>query len=291
VRGSRNTLYGSLLLLPAAVLLWVFTYQPIVTTLINSFYSTPRGRRPARFVGLDNYHAMVADPVFWKVMNNNLIYALTTIPLSIVLALGMALLVNANLRGKTLMRVAFFTPTVLPMVAVANIWLFFYAPDYGLVDTFLGLFGMGGNNLLGSTETALWAIIVITVWKEAGFFMIFYLAGLQQISPTLLEASRLEGASYGQTLKRVILPLLMPTTLFISINAVIGAFRLVDHVVAMTKGGPDNATALLLFYIYQTGFAFWDTSYAATLTIVLLAILAAIALFQFGYADKRVHYR
>ena len=289
--GSRNTLYGSLLLLPAGVLLWIFTYQPIVTTLNNSFYWPPRGRRPARLVGLDNYQAMIADPVFWKVMNNNLIYALTTIPLSIVLALGMALLVNANLRGKTLMRVAFFTPTVLPMVAVANIWLFFYAPDYGLVDTFLGLFGMGGNNLLGSTETALWAIIVITVWKEAGFFMIFYLAGLQQISPTLLEASRLEGASYGQTLRRVIIPLLMPTTLFISINAVIGAFRLVDHVVAMTKGGPDNATALLLFYIYQTGFAFWDTAYAATLTIVLLVVLAAIALFQFGYADKRVHYR
>ena len=186
---------------------------------------------------------------------------------------------------------AFFTPTVLPMVAVANIWLFFYAPDYGLIDKFLGLFGMGGNNFLGSVETALPAIIVITIWKEAGFFMIFYLAGLQQISPTLLEAARLEGAGFWQILRRVILPLLMPTTLFISINAVIGAFRLVDHVVAMTKGGPDNATTLLLFYIYQTGFAFWDTSYAAALTMVLLAILAAIALFQFGYADKRVHYR
>ncbi len=291
MRGHRTALYGSLLLLPAAVLLWVFTYQPIITTLINSVYSTPRGRRPAVYVGLDNYQTMIADPVFWKAMNNNLIYALTTIPASIILALAMALLVNSNLRGKGLMRMAFFTPTVLPMVAVANIWLFFYAPDYGLIDKFLGLFGMGGNNFLGSSETALWAIIVITVWKEAGFFMIFYLAGLQQISPTLLEASRLEGASYWQTLRRVVIPLLMPTTLFISINAVIGAFRLVDHVVAMTKGGPDNATALLLFYIYQTGFAFWDTSYAAALTMVLLVILASIALFQFGYADKRVHYR
>ncbi|MCO5070180.1 MAG: sugar ABC transporter permease [Rhizobiaceae bacterium] len=291
MRGSRTVLYSSLLLLPAAVLLWVFTYQPILTTMFNSLYSTPRGRRPAHFVGLDNYEAMIADPVFWKAITNNVIYALTTIPLSMLLALAMALIVNANLRGKGLMRMAFFTPTVLPMVAVANIWLFFYAPDYGLIDKFLGLFGMGGNNFLGSVETALPAIIVITIWKEAGFFMIFYLAGLQQISPTLLEAARLEGAGFWQILRRVILPLLMPTTLFISINAVIGAFRLVDHVVAMTKGGPDNATTLLLFYIYQTGFAFWDTSYAAALTMVLLAILAAIALFQFGYADKRVHYR
>ena len=288
---SRNALYGSLMLLPATVLLWVFTYQPILATIVNSFYSTPRGRRPSRFVGLDNYTTMVADPVFWKALTNNLLYAGVTIPLSIVLALAMALLVQGSLRGTTLTRMAFFTPTVLPMVAVANIWLFFYAPDYGLIDQFLSLFGLGGNNWLGNRDTALWALIAITVWKEAGFFMIFYLAGLQQISPTLLEAADLEGASYWQRLRRVVIPLLMPTTLFIAINAVIGAFRLVDHVVAMTKGGPDNATMLLLYYLYQVGFSFWDTNYAAAITVVLLAFLAAIALFQFGYADKRVHYR
>ena len=288
---SRNALYGSLMLLPATVFLWAFPHQPILSTLINSLYSTPRGRRPAQFVGLDQYATMAADPVFWKALSNNLIYAAVTIPLSIVLALVMALMVQGRLRGTTLTRMAFFTPTVLPMVAVANIWLFFYAPDYGLIDQLLTPLGLGGNNWLGSRETALWALVVITVWKEAGFFMIFYLAGLQQISPTLLEAADLEGASYWQRLYRVILPLLMPTTLFIMINAVIGAFRLVDHVVAMTKGGPDNATMLLLYYLYQVGFNFWDTGYAAALTVVLLAFLAAIALFQFGYADKRVHYR
>lgn len=288
---SRNAIYGSLLLLPAAVLLWAFTYQPILTTIINSLYSTPRGRRPAEFVGLENYEVMINDPVFWKSLVNNGIYAVTTIPLSMALALAMALLVNSKLRGQGMVRMAYFTPTVLPMVAVANIWLFFYVPDYGLIDQILRPFGLAGSNLLGQPETALWALIVITVWKEAGFFMIFYLAALQQISPTLLEAARLEGASPWQVLRRVTLPLLMPTTLFVSINAVIGAFRLVDHVISMTRGGPDNATTLLLFYIYQTGFSFWDTSYAAALTVVLLSILALIALFQFGYADKRVHYR
>ena len=288
---SRNALYGSLMLLPAAVLLWTFTYQPILTTITNSLFSTPRVRRPAEFVGLENYAVMINDPTFWKAMINNGIYAVTTIPLSIALALGMALLVNSKLRGQGLVRMAFFTPTVLPMVAVANIWMFFYAPDYGLIDQVLRPLGLAGNNLLGMPNTALWALIVITVWKEAGFFMIFYLAALQQISPTLLEAARLEGANPWQILRRVTLPLLMPTTLFVSINAVIGAFRLVDHVISMTKGGPDNATTLLLFYIYQTGFSFWDTGYAAALTTVLLAILALIALFQFGFADKKVHYR
>ncbi len=291
MRASRNALYGGLLLLPAVVLLWSFTYQPIIATVIDSFFSTPRGKRPAAFIGLDHYEAMMADPVFWKAMINNGIYAVTTIPLSMILALVMALFVNSKLRGQAAVRMAYFTPTILPMVAVANIWLFFYAPDYGLVDRFLQIFGLGGNNLLGMPETALAALIVITIWKEAGFFMIFYLAALQQISPSLLEAARLEGAGFWQTLRRVIIPLLMPTTLFVSINAVIGAFRLVDHIVVMTKGAPDNATTLLLFYIYQVGFGYWDTGYAAALTVVLLVILALIALFQFGYADKRVHYR
>lgn len=288
---ATATIHGWLLLLPAMACLALFTHWPAVASFIESFYSTPKARRPARFIGLENYQQMLADPIFWKAMSNNLWFALGTIPTSIALALLMAVWVNDRITGRTLVRMAFFTPTILPMIAVANIWLFFYAPDYGLIDQFLSLFGLGGNNWLGNRDTALWALIAITVWKEAGFFMIFYLAGLQQISPTLLEAADLEGASYWQRLRRVVIPLLMPTTLFIAINAVIGAFRLVDHVVAMTKGGPDNATMLLLYYLYQVGFSFWDTNYAAAITVVLLAFLAAIALFQFGYADKRVHYR
>lgn len=291
LRPSRNAVIGGLLFAPAAIFLWVFTFQPILLTLWHSLFSTAKGRRPSKFLGLGQYEKMLDDPVFWKALVNNMIYAAATIPASVALALLMAVLVNSQLKGRTFARVAFFTPTVLPMVAVANLWLYFYAPDYGLIDRLLGLIGMGGNNFLGSTETALGALIVITIWKEAGFFMIFYLAALQQVSPVLLEAASLEGASRWQTFRRVVWPLLMPTTLFVSINAVINAFRLVDHVVVMTKGGPNNSTSLLLYYIYETGFAYWDTGYAAALTIVLLVILAAIALFQFGYADKRVHYK
>ncbi|PSS60494.1 ABC transporter permease [Ensifer sp. NM-2] len=291
MKTSRNFLYGSLLLMPAALLLWVFTYQPIVATLYHSLFSTPRGRRPSVFKGLEHYERMISDPVFWQALTNNLIYAAVTIPVSMGLALAMALFVNARIRGQGLVRMAYFTPTVLPMVAVANIWLFFYAPGYGPIDQLLDLVGLGQNNLLGSPSTALPALIVITIWKEAGFFMIFYLAALQQISPTLIEAARLEGASPLQTFRRVTLPLIMPTTLFVMVNALIGAFRLVDHVIALTKGGPDNATTLLLFYLYEVGFQYWDTGYAAALTVFLLVVLALIALVQFGYLDKKVHYR
>lgn len=288
---TRNARIGILLLAPSALLLVAFTFYPTVATLIDSFYSTPRGHRPAEFIGVDHFRAMMADPVFRVAMVNNMIYAAVIIPASMGLALAMALLVNAQIGGRALVRLAFFTPTILPMIAVANIWMFFYAPDYGLIDQFLGLFGLGGNNWLGQPGTALWALIAITVWKLAGFFMIFYLAALQQIPPSLLEAATLEGASPTQRLKRVILPLLMPTTLFILINAVIEAFRLVDHVIALTHGGPNNSTQLLLHYIYQVAFGYWDTGYAAALSVALLLVLALIALIQFGVLDKRIHYR
>lgn len=288
---SRNFTIAAALLLPAAILLVAFTFYPTVATLIDSLHSTPRGRRPASFVGLANFETMMADPIFRRAMWNNLLYAAVVIPASMGLALGMALLVNARIRGRALVRLAYFTPTILPMIAVANIWMFFYAPDYGLIDQILRPFGLGGNNWLGSPDTALWALIVITIWKLAGFFMIFYLAALQQIPPALLEAAELEGASAWQRLRRVILPLLMPTTLFILVNAVIEAFRLVDHVIALTRGGPNNASQLLLHYIYQVAFNYWDTAYAAALSVVLLAILAVIALVQFGVLDRRIHYR
>ena len=289
--GTRNTVHAWLLVLPACVLLAAFTHIPIITTFIHSFYSSPKPRRPSRFVGFDNYEAMLGDPIFWKSLWNNLLYAGVSVPVSIALALAMALFVNGKLRGQGVLRLAYFTPTVLPMIAVANIWLFFYNPQYGLIDQLLKPFGVIGVNWLGSQGTALWCLIVVGIWKEAGFFMIFYLAALQQISTELRECAAIEGASRWTFFWRVSFPLLMPTTLFVMINAVINAFRLVDHIFVMTGGGPDNATSVLLYQIYVVGFKFFDQAYAATLTIVLLLILAVIAIGQFLLADKRVHYQ
>jgi sn-glycerol 3-phosphate transport system permease protein len=283
--------YGWLLLTPAAILLIGFTHYPTVATLIDSFFSTGTAIRPSRFVGLDNYQLMVDDPIFWKVLGNNLWYALGTIPTSIALAIVMALWVNRRLPGRALVRMAYFTPTVLPMIAVANIWLFFYTPDIGLIDQILALFGLPGHNWLGDPNTVLGAIIVMTIWKEAGFFMIFYLAALQNLPPELEEAAKLEGAGRWYYFRRVTFPLLMPITLFVLINAVLNSFKLVDHLFILTKGGPDNASNLLLYYIYISAFSFFDSAYAATLTMVLLVLLAALAIAQFVILDKRIHYR
>ena len=288
---TREWLYAWLLLLPAAVLLALFTHYPAIANLWHSFYSTPKGSRPPSFVGLDNYRALIDDPIFWQALTNNAWYALGTIPASIALALLMEVWVNERLPGRGFLRLAYFTPTVLPMIAVANIWLFFYTPEYGLLAQATGLFGIGRHNWLGTKSTALAALMVVTIWKEAGFFMIFYLAALQSMSPYLAEAGAIEGASRWYFFRRVTFPLLMPTTLFVLVNAVINAFRLVDHVVVMTRGGPDNATSLLLYYIFEIGFRFWDSSYAAALTMVLLTLLAAVAIAQFVFLERRTHYQ
>ena len=288
---AREWLYAWLLLLPAVALLALFTHYPAIANLWHSFYSTPRGNRTAVFVGLDNYRQLTEDPIFWQAFVNNLWYAAGTIPLSIALALLMAIWVSDRVAGRGFLRLAYFTPTILPMIAVANIWLFFYTPEYGLLERITSAFGLPTHNWLGSKNTALACLMAVTVWKEAGFFMIFYLAALQQMSPQLADAAAVEGASRWYFFRRVTFPLLMPTTFFVLVNAVINAFRLVDHVVVMTRGGPDNATELLLYYIYEIGFRFWDPAYAATLTIVLLAVLGLAALGQFGFLERRVHYR
>jgi len=280
-----------LLLLPAFVFLVGFTHYPAVGTLIDSLMSTPRAGRAAVFVGLDNYAVMIDDPTFWKSLRNNFWFAVVTIPVSIALSIVMALWVNDKIAGRQFLRLSYFLPTVLPMIAVANIWIFFYTPGYGLINQVIQLFGGHGQNWLGDPNLVLGSVIVVAIWKEAGFFMIFYLAALQTLSPSYKEAAQIEGASAWYFFRRVQWPLLMPTTIFVLVNALINAFRMVDHIIVMTKGGPDNASSLLLFYLYEVGFKFWDQGYASALTAVLLALLALIGLFQFFVLDRRTHYR
>ncbi len=286
-----DQVHGWLLLMPATVLLIAFTYYPTVATLSRSFFSSGTASRPSKFVGLENYRFMLEDEVFWQVVSNSLWYAAGTIPASIAIALLMAVWVNSRLPARGLVRMAYFTPTILPMIAVANIWLFFYTPDIGMFDQIASVFGLPGRNWLGNPDTVLGSLIVMTIWKESGFFMIFYLAALQSLPPELAEAARVEGASRWYFFRRVTFPLLMPTTLFVFVNAVINSFKLVDQLFILTKGGPDNASSLLLYYIYEVAFSFFDEAYAATLTVVLLSALAVVAIGQFVFLEKRIHYR
>jgi len=287
----RTSLYALMLLSPALILLTMFAFAPTVMTVWSSLFSRGTSRRPSVFIEFQNYADLAADPVFWQVVGNNLLYAGVTIPVSIAIALGMALWADAKMPARGFVRVAYFTPTMLPMIAAANLWLFFYTPGFGLLDRIGGLFGAGSVNWLGQPDTALWAIMAVTIWKEAGFFMIFYLAALQTIPPELKEAARIEGAGRWTYTRRIVLPLLMPTTLFVLVNALINSVRLIDHLFILTKGGPDNASKLILYWIWEMAFSYFDGPHAAAMTVLVLVVLGIVASIQFGVIDRRAHYR
>ena len=291
IEKRRQAIYGWLLLSPAAVLLTTFAFYPSIATLWSSLFSRHTRRKPSEFVGGENYADLFADPTFWIVVKNNLLYAGITIPVSIIIALSMALWANSKLPAKGFLRTAYFTPTVLPMIAAANLWLFFYTPGLGVLDQIGGLVGLPTVNWLGQPETALWAIIIVTIWKEAGFFMIFYLAALQTIPADLKEAADIEGTSRWTYTRRIVLPLLMPTTLFIIVNALINSVKLIDHLFILTKGGPNDASKLILYYIYEMAFAFFDAPHAAALTIIILVVLGIVAAIQFTFLERRTHYQ
>ena len=279
-----------MLVIPCSLLV-TFTHYPAIQAMINSFWNNGSSRRPSRFVGTDNYLTLIEDDRLMQVLFNSTIYAIGTIPLAIGLAIGMALLVNSRLPGTALMRLSFFMPTMLPMIAVANIWLFFYAPGIGLASQILEIFGLPSINFLGRTDTSLASMMFVAVWKEAGLFMIFYLAALQAVPTNLKDAARLEGASSGRVFLDIVLPLLRPTTIFVAVNALINAFRLVGHVIVMTEGGPNNSSSLLLYYIYEVTFRQRDFAYGATLTVLMVFTLGLLAIAQFWLLNRKAHYQ
>jgi len=284
----KENAFAYALLLPSLIFLALFTFYPTLKSIYLSFYSS--NFESSTFVGLDQYKSVLQDDVFRKVIKNNLLLAVGTVPTSIFLAIYMAIWVNNKLKGNGLLRAAFFYPTIIPMIAIANVWLFIYTPDYGLLDKFLGVFGIDSPNWLGSPEWVMYAMMFMVIWKEAGYFMIFYLAGLQSLPKEVYEAAKLEGASPFQVFRKITFPLLMPTTTFVFIIAVTNSFKLVDHLYIMTKGGPDNASNLLLYHIYETAFSFWDMGKASVLTVILLVILLAVSIFNYAYLDKKIHY-
>jgi sn-glycerol 3-phosphate transport system permease protein len=284
-RKWKTTFLAWGLLLPTFCFLTVFTFYPIVNSVWSSLFKDDLGVSKPIFLGLGNYIALFRDPVFLRSFWNNLLIGLVTIPISIVIAVLIAVFANAIPRGEGFFRVGFFYPVILPMVAVANIWLFIYTPAYGLLGQFLK-----GSNILGNPKTAIWGIMLMLIWKQSGYLMIFYLSGLQNISRELYESARLDGAGPIRSFLSITWPLLKPTTIYVIILSLTNAYKIVDHLYIMTKGGPNNASNMLLFYIYQTGFDFWDVGYSSTLTVVLVSLLLLLTCIQFFSQDKKTYY-
>ena len=206
------------------------------------------------------------------------------------LALALALLINQKIRGLTIYRALLFYPTMIPMAAAAMIWLWILTPNYGLLNYYGKWLGLPDVHWLGHSKLAIWALVLVGVWKRVGYYMVIYLAGLQVIPDHLYEAARIEGAGPWQRFWRVTVPLVSPTTFFVGIMAVIDAFQAIDQVYLMTRGGPGNSTNLVIFYIYQNAFRFFDFGYASAVSAVLFLILLALTLLAFRTLHRKVHY-
>ncbi len=281
----KSSFVAYAMLLPAFVFLFLFTLYPVGSSIYSSLFKDNLSVITPQFVGLKNYAGLAKDVVFVQSFKNNLLIAAVTVPVSIILSVSMALFTDKIRIGKAFARTAFFYPTILPMVAVANIWLFIYTPGYGL----LGQLGFD-LRILSDPKKAIWGIIVMLIWKQAGYLMIFYISGLQGISGELYEAAKLDGASPFQIFRSITWPLLRPTTIYVSIISLTNAYKMVDHLYIMTKGGPNNTTNMLLYYIFQTGFDFWDAGRASAMTVVLVAMLLVITGVQFFTQDKNTYY-
>ena len=289
-RALRNNLTAWILVAPSLIFMLVFTVYPVFRSIYLSLTRYRLGMQAPEFVGLENYINLFGSSLFWKVMGNTLFFALITIIPSMAAGLFLATLVNRKSRSIGFVRTAFFYPVVMPMIAIASIWMFIYMAKNGLFDQMLVSLGLEPMNVLSNKSTVLPAMAVMYVWKEAGYLMVFFLSGIQSISDEVNEAARIDGADSWTIFRKITLPLLAPTFLFVSTIALTNSFKLVDHVVIMTEGAPNNASTLLLHYIYQQGFTNFNYGVSSALTTVMLVLLMIVALPRFLSQDKKIHY-
>lgn len=265
---------------PALGAIALFLFVPVFASLLLSFTDfdiyAVAALRNLRFVGLANYQTLLAEPLFWQALRNTLYFVAVGGPLSVAASLAAALLVNARLaRWRPLFRTAFFLPVVTTLVAIAVVWRYLYHPRIGLINQLLSGFGVAPIDWLGDPGWAMPAIIAMSIWKNFGFNMIIFVAGLQAIPERLYEAASLDGAGPWRQFRHVTLPMLAPTALFVAVMTMIGGFQLFAEPYVMTQGGPSNRTLSVVLLMFQEGFRFWNMGYAAAIAFVLFAILLA----------------
>ncbi|MDR7556265.1 MAG: sugar ABC transporter permease [Armatimonadota bacterium] len=286
-RGERALLY----LLPSLVFLAVFTYIPMLRALATSVLAWNVAHPQPVFVGLRNYQQLLTEPVFRLVVRNTFLFAAVGIPVTIGLGLFLAVLLNERLGVlRAVYRAAVFYPTMLPMAAAAMLWVWLLNPGIGLVNYYLGKLGVPRIEWLYDMNWALPAIMVTWIWKNVGYLTILYLAGLQAIPSDLLEAASVEGAGFWQRFRHVTWPLLGPTTVFVVVVSVINSFQIFDAVHIMTQGGPADRTNVLVYYVYQQAFRFWDIGVASALTVLFVGFLLLLILVAVRRMEQAVFY-
>ena len=289
---ARQNRAGWAFVAPALALIGLFFFVPVLAGLFLSFtdFDIYAIGRPdtARFMGLENYRQVLSNPLFWQALGNTFLFVILGGPLSVLTSLVAALLVSAKrVRYPGLFRSIFFMPVVTTLVAVAIVWRYLYHPQYGLLNWALGAVGIHPVDWLGDPHWAMFAIILMAVWKNFGYNMLIFVAGLQSIPEDLYEAAHLDGAGSWAQFRHVTLPSLAPTFLFVGVMTMLGNFQLFAEPYVMTQGGPLKATTTVVLLMYEEGFRWWRMGMAAALAFVLFVIMFLGTLIQMHLQGER----
>lgn len=266
----------------------IFTLGPIIFAVALAFMHWD-GSNPIEFAGLDNFWRLFGDKQFITAFWNTIIYTLFSVPLTMAAALGLAILLNQKLKARNFFRTAMFFPYVASLVAVAVVWNMLFNPEMGPVNMVLYMMGVDPKSLPGWAADSDWAMVTVVlfgVWKNMGYFMVIYLAGLQGINAELYEAADLDGASSWQKFWHVTLPQLAPTTFFVSVMLTIQSFKVFDQIYMITQGGPGNSTLVLVYHIYNEAFISWDLGYSSMVALVLFLLVLIVTVVQFRMSKE-----
>ncbi|WP_438618355.1 carbohydrate ABC transporter permease [Oryzifoliimicrobium ureilyticus] len=279
------------LVLPAIILMIAFILAPLVAVVFLGFTDFELGFGSFRFVGFENYTELFSDRTFRQSLWNTAVYTAIVAPISVLLGLGIALLIESEPLGRSFFRTAYFLPVASLLVAMATVWQYLFHPTIGPINATLQMIGIAGPNWLGASNTVLYSLAIIGIWQSAGFNMVLFLAGLTAIPRDLYAAADVDGARSGtDRFLLVTWPMLGPTTLFVITISIINAVKVFETVKTLTEGGPNKASEVLLFTIYQEGFVYLRVGYASAMTVVFLALLVVMMFVQYRLLDREVHY-
>jgi raffinose/stachyose/melibiose transport system permease protein len=282
--GARKKRYGGLtpwlFAVPALLVYLTFLIYPALSSLFFSLTDWDGLSATYNIIGLQNYVAMTKDPVVVQALVNNLIWTVVTIVIPVIIGLALAILLNGNVRGKTPLRLLFYTPCVLPLVSIASIWGWLYNPDSGVINETLRAVGLGSlaQPWLGQDSTALAAVMVPAIWLRVGFPMLLYLAALQGIPAELYEAATVDGATRSQQFWHITMPSLRPAHYIVLALSLIDSFKVFDMIYAMTYGGPGTATQVMGTWMYANVFQYYQAGYGTAIAVVITVIAVAVSI-------------
>ena len=284
---SRNR-WGIVFILPQLISLVCLGIIPIVIAFVLSFFDWNGFSSPV-FTGFQNFKAVFTDPDTAIAIKNTLIYSVIYVPCSIALSLGLAMLLN-KAWGKMFYRAVFFLPQIVTSVGIAVVWSWIYQPQFGILNMILRFLGIEGKEWLRDPSTAMGAVIVMSIWWGLGYNIVLFLAGLQNVPKTYVDAAKIDGANERQLFFNITIPLISPTTLLVTITTMINAFQVFDQMFLLTSGGPAKKTYTMAIHIYQTAFKSYELGKASTAALILFFVVVAVSVIQFKLSDKWVHY-